>query len=120
MDFLSNIYLGAWDLTAFLQNATNKVQFWGGLSFGLLGVILICISGYKIFRNFATTKQQHDPKWGMVILGLIVGGAFATGGWALLSNIASGGQKTFQDLGGGAILFNLSNSVDAVKSLIGF
>lgn len=122
MDFLTNVYAGAWDITAFLQNATTKFQFWFGLLFGLLGVILIGISGIKIFRNFASTKQQHDPKWLMTILGLIVGGAFATGGWALLSNMASGGQKTFQDLGGGAILFDFiqTSPIEALKSLISF
>lgn len=94
--------LAAWDLKAFLENATKYAQTVGQVFLVLLGLILIIISGYKIWRNFTSDSQQRQPKWGMTIVGLLVGGALFATGLTLLTDIAKGGTKTIRDMGDGA------------------
>ena len=40
-----------------------------------------------------------------IVLAVIIGGALMAGGLVMVTDIASGGQKTIQDLGGGFIVF---------------
>ena len=124
---LTSIYtelpVGAWDLTSFLTNAYKQVGEWGKLLLMLLGIILIVVSGVKIGRNFISESAQRQPRWGMTICGLLVGGALSiSSGWALLNDIAQGGQKTIQDLGGGAIVFSniVAHPAEAIRALISF
>ena len=59
----------------------------------------------------------------MTICGLLVGGALSiSSGWTLLNDIAQGGQKTIQDLGGGAIVFSniVAHPAEAIRALISF
>ena len=89
----------------------------------LLGIILIIVSGVKIWRNFTSESAQRQPRWGMTICGLLVGGALSiSSGWTLLNDIAQGGQKTIQDLGGGAIVFSniVAHPAEAIRALISF
>ena len=116
---LTSIYtelpVGAWDLTSFLTNAYKQVGEWGN--------ILIVVSGVKIWRNFTSESAQRQPRWGMTICGLLVGGALSiSSGWTLLNDIAQGGQKTIQDLGGGAIVFSniVAHPAEAIRALISF
>lgn len=124
---LTSIYtelpVGAWDLTSFLINAHKQVSEWGKLLLMLLGIILIVVSGVKIWRNFTSESAQRQPRWGMTICGLLVGGALSiSSGWDLLNNIAHGGQKTIEDLGGGAIVFNniVAHPAEFIRALISF
>lgn len=124
---LTSIYtefpVGAWDLTSFLTNAYKQVGEWGKLLLMLLGIILIVVSGVKIWRNFTSESAQRQPRWGMTICGLLVGGALSiSSGWTLLNDIAQGGQKTIQDLGGGAIVFSniVAHPAEAIRALISF
>lgn len=124
---LTSIYtefpVGAWDLTSFLTNAYKQVGEWGKLLLMLLGIILIVVSGIKIWRNFTSESAQRQPRWGMTICGLFVGGALSiSSGWRLLNDIAQGGQKTIQDLGGGAIVFNniVAHPAEFIRALISF
>lgn len=124
---LTSIYtelpVGAWDLTSFLNNAYKQIGEWGKLLLMLLGIILIVVSGVKIWRNFTSESAQRQPRWGMTIAGLLVGGALSVStGWTLLNDIAQGGQKTIQDLGGGAIVFNniIAHPAEAVRAFLSF
>ena len=124
---LTSIYtelpVGAWDLTSFLNNAYKQIGEWGKLLLMLLGIILIVVSGVKIWRNFTSESAQRQPHWGTTIAGLLVGGALSVStGWTLLNDIAQGGQKTIQDLGGGAIVFNniIAHPAEAVRAFLSF
>lgn len=124
---LTSVYtelsVGAWDLTSFLTNAFKQVSEWGKLALMLLGIILVVVSGIKIWRNFVSESAQRQPRWGMTICGLLVGGALSiSSGWTLLNDIAQGGQKTIQDLGGGAVILNnvIAHPAEAIRELISF
>ena len=59
---------------------------------------MIIVSAWQI----GTGLMSHGKKqtnWFVAIFLLILGGAFAVGGFGLLATIASGGQQTILDLG---------------------
>lgn len=96
----------AWDLTSFLENATDQVQMWGGLLLMLLGAVGLIWGGVllikKLMANPQTAGQQQG--WGTIALLILIGGALGTGGWQLIQTIGSGGQETIEDLGGGTVI----------------
>lgn len=87
-----------WDLTSFLTNSTNQLQTWGGLVISLIGVIMIIAGVYQLAKGLMS-QGRGQTNWAVVVLLIIVGGAFIAGGWKLVSDIASGGEKTIRDLG---------------------
>lgn len=95
--------LAAWDLKSFLQNLQVYVGDVGSILLTLLGLILVIVSGVKIWRNFTSDGQQRQPKWALTLVGLLVGGAMLATGTSLLIDIAKGGTQTIKDMGGAAI-----------------
>lgn len=103
IDMISIFAEGAsnWDLGSFLAGATNSIKGWGSLVIILIGIIMVIASVYQIAKGLMS-RGRTQTNWGVVVLLLLVGGAFMVGGFEFVSNIAEGGKKTIEDLGGGA------------------
>ena len=105
MQILARPFL-TWDLTSFLSNAENQLKAWGGGIILIIGVAMIIAAVWQI----ASGLMSHGKKqtnWAIALLLLIVGGAFAVGGWGFVFNIAQGGKKTIEELGGATVIPNL-------------
>lgn len=97
----------AWDLLSFLQNAKGYIQTAGGALLMLVGVVLIIWAGVKFAQHFLSEQGKQTAPLHRAVIMLIAGGAMAGGGFTLLNTMASGGQTTIEQLGGGAaILFS--------------
>lgn len=88
----------AWDLGSFLQNATQTLKDWGGYLIILIGVVMVIAAVYQIAKGLMS-HGKTQTSWPIAIILLILGGAFMVGGFSFVSNIASGGKKTIEDLG---------------------
>ena len=88
----------AWDLGSFLQNATETIKQWGGYIIVLIGVVMVIVAVFKIASGLIS-HGKTQVSWPVAIILLILGGAFMVGGFTFVSNIASGGKKTIEDLG---------------------
>lgn len=101
-----NIGLGLadWDIKSFLEGATQYIKDAGGLLLILMGVVAVIWGGIKLVKKLMGGQGAQQESWLMIGALIIVGGALATGGWTLMSNISSGGQTTIEDLGGGILL----------------
>lgn len=88
-----------WDLRTFLNNANDYVQLAGGALLGLLGAVGIVWGGVLLIKKLMA-GQQDQTSWGKIILLVLIGGALFAGGWALMAQIASGGQDTIMEIGG--------------------
>lgn len=93
----------AWDLGSFLQNATSTLKTWGGYLIILIGVVMVVWSVVMIARGLIS-HGKTQTSWPVAIILLILGGAFMVGGFSFVSNIASGGKQTIEDLGNDTIL----------------
>lgn len=98
---INNLVYGAWDLSSFLTNATKQANAWGGGFLTLIGTIAIVVAAYQIISGLMSHGKKQ-VNWGVTIILLLVGGALATTGLGLVTNIAKGGKKTIEDLGNGA------------------
>lgn len=96
----TNPVLGAFDIGTLLQNATKTAKTWGGYLIVLAGVVLIIYAAVKIVSGLMSHGKQQIS-WPIVIVALLVGGAFSIGGLNFVSGIAEGGKKTIEDLGNG-------------------
>jgi hypothetical protein len=106
MDVLNSMALKAmttvpmsWDLGSFLQNAAKTLKTWGGYFIILVGVVMVVASVYQIAKGLISHGRGPGTNWAVAIALLILGGAFMTGGFAFVANIAGGGKKTINDLG---------------------
>lgn len=86
-----------WDLGTFLANATDTIQGWGGLFLILIGVVMIIVAGYKIATGLMSDNKQVS--WVKVVVLLIAGGVLAFGGYTIISDMASLGKNTIEQLG---------------------
>lgn len=95
----------AWDVESFLENAKSKLEEWGGLGIMLIGTAVLVWFAVKLAMKIMASpqNQQQQTSWGMLAVGLVVGGALSLGGWSLISEVGSGGQQTVEDLGTGTI-----------------
>jgi hypothetical protein len=103
-DPTSNLPTAAWDLISFLSNAKNYGNLIGGGVAGIAGLILVIVAIVFIAKKFLGNGQGQEKSWVIIVLMLIIGGALLTGGFVFIANIASGGQKTIEELGGGFIV----------------
>jgi len=99
---------GAWDLVSFLENAKDYGTILGGGVITLLGLILLIVAVVFLFKKFVGNGQGQEKSWPVIIIMIVVAGAFLTGGIGLMLNISSGGQKTIEELGGGFIVLQSS------------
>lgn len=117
-----NAIPGAWDITSFLKNATNSAKGWLQLALVGTGVIVVGVMGFHLARKLLAGPQtaQQTMGWGKIIAGILLGGALMTSGFTLLSDVASGGQKTITDLGngggGGAVIVSVTDQVQTSLS----
>lgn len=114
-DTMSNALplVAAFDVGTFLKNATSTAQGWGGLALTLVGTVGIVVIGIMMLVKFFSNSLQQWG-WGKLVIGLLISGAIAAGGFAFLNSIASGGKKTIEDLGNGTgadALMNLAQLV---------
>lgn len=114
----NHLPVAAWDLMSLLSNTKTMVQTGGGLLLMLMGTAGLVWGGVLLIKKLMTHGQQgaQQHNWAMILILIIVGGAFAVGGFSLIQQIGSGGQKTITDLGNGAIIFN----PHALRSFIGW
>ena len=98
MSVLNTMVLMAWDLGSFLQHSTETLKKWGGYLIILIGVVMVIASVYQIAKGLIS-HGKTQTNWAIAIILLILGGAFMVGGFSFVSNIASGGRKTIEDLG---------------------
>ena len=94
----------AFDLISFITNAKNYGVILGGGVIILIGVVLLIVGVVFFAQKMLSSQQGGGKSWLIIVLMILFGGAFMTGGWLFISNIASGGQKTIEELGGGFIL----------------
>lgn len=90
-----------WDLLSFFTNAESYGRLIGAGLVTLLGLIILIVAAVFIAKKFLGNGQRDDKSWLIIVVMLLVGGAFLVGGLGFITNIASGGQKTFEDLGTG-------------------
>ena len=93
-----------------LKNATSTLGNWGGILITLIGVILIIWGGVQIAKGFMA-HGKGNTNWLVVILMIVVGGAFVAGGMSTLNLIGEMGQSSVEDLMNGSttntVLFNI-------------
>lgn len=102
-----------WSLQNLLQNGQTMVKSLGSALLALLGIIMVVVAGVKIAKGLMGGQNSPPPNWIMIIVLLIVGGAFAATGISLISNIASGGAKQIKELGeptAGSIIIDVPDS----------
>lgn len=87
-----------WSLDTFLQNAAGTAKTWGGYFIVLIGIIMIIVAAWQIGSGLMSHGKKQT-NWAVAIILLVLGGAFAVGGFNFLSNIASGGAATINKLG---------------------
>lgn len=95
----------AWDLASFLTNAADYVKIIGGGALILMGIAALVWGGVLLLKKLMGGQQNQDS-WAKIILMVILGGAFAVGGFGLAFTIGSGGKKTIDDLGGATFLWD--------------
>lgn len=92
----------AWDLLSFLSNLGDYAETIFGVLLMILGSILIFMAALKAFQKLTGDQQKASQiSWVIIVVMVIVGGGLFIGGWDLMSTIASGGQQTIYDIGGG-------------------
>ena len=89
---------GKWSLDNFLQNAAGTAKTWGGYFIVLMGIIMIIVAAWQIGSGLMSHGKKQT-NWAVAIVLLILGGAFAVGGFNFVANIASGGADTINSLG---------------------
>ncbi len=94
---------GAWDLVSFFENAKDYVGVAGGAFISLLGLVLLVVAAFFIVRKFMGGQSAQQDSWVKIAVMILIGGALMVGGISLLTSIASGGEQTIKDLGGGVI-----------------
>jgi len=95
--------LGAWDLRAFLENSFTTLEEWFGLATMILGLVAIGVSVWMIASGLMSNGKKQT-NWFIAFGLLLFGGALSmTTGFEFMREIASGGRKTIEDLGGGVI-----------------
>lgn len=102
-----------WSLQSLLQNGQTMVKSLGSALLALLGIIMVVVAGVKIAKGLMGGQNSPPPNWIMIIVLLIVGGAFAATGIGLISNIASGGASQVKKLGeptSGSIIIDVPDS----------
>lgn len=97
---MSELITANWDVRTFLTNGASYVEVAGGLLLILLGTVGVVWGGVLLIKKLMA-GQQDQTSWGKIILLILIGGALGIGGWQLMEQIASGGQKTILDIGGG-------------------
>lgn len=95
----------AWDVVSFLTNAASYVKTGGGALLILMGIAALVWGGVLLLKKLMGGQQNQDS-WVKIILMIIIGGAIAVGGFALVFTIGSGGKKTIDDLGGATFLLD--------------
>lgn len=92
-----------WDLNTFLENANTYAGVVGGAFLTLLGTVAVIYGGYLLIKKLMAGQQNQDS-WVKIVLLIIIGGALMVSGFILISEIATGGETTIRDLGGGMLL----------------
>ena len=93
-----NVFLADWDIGSFLNNTTTTIKSWGGALIILIGIVMMIYAVYMIAKGLMT-HGKGQTNWAVAIITLIIGGALAVGGFAMVDSIASGGAKTINQLG---------------------
>jgi len=93
-----------WSINNLLQRVGELVPQWGGMiviiSGGILMLAMVIWGVVKFLK-----KGQDQTSWVFLIVGLIIGGALAFGGWSVVENVGRGGLQTIEDLGTGGAIF---------------
>lgn len=102
----------AWDLASFLTNAKSYLGVIGGLLIALIGLAIVIWAVVLIAKQFFGSNQQGGGgAWAKIVVMLIIGGAILGGGLVLVTNIATGGQRTIEELGGGFIVLGSASGL---------
>lgn len=105
---VSTPVIAGWDLKTAIDSFKKYGEGIAGSVIGLIGIAILIVAMYHIFKKFTSSQPGGGESWGKVVAMLIVGGAmFSTGGWLLFKAIAEGGQKTISDAGAGKALIDL-------------
>jgi hypothetical protein len=94
----------AWDVVSFFENAGEFVKTAGGGLLVAMGLVALVWGGVLLLKKLMAGQQNNDS-WIKIIMLMIVGGAIAVGGFALIFTIGSGGKTTIEDLGGATFLW---------------
>lgn len=107
---LNNQLVFSASIKTFLENAQKTFTSWGTPILGVMGVLLLIYSAYRLWRYF--TSKNPDAQFPLVrtIIGLIVGGFFtAQGAFKTWQNLAAHGKDTIDNINngtGGAIIID--------------
>lgn len=108
-----------WSIGTFLENAQKALIDWGGALIALIGVVLIIWAGVQIARGLIS-HGKTQISWPVNIIMLIVGGAFLVGGFTFLSDVASGGKRTLEDLSGNSKAPAGEGTIMMVRGLLAY
>lgn len=101
---LSGTASGEWDLRAFLTNSFETLGEWFSLAIMILGIVAVAYAIWQIVSGLMSHGKKQ-VNWVVTIILLLVGGALSmTTGFQFVQDIASGGRKTIEDLGGQTIV----------------
>ncbi|WP_078598693.1 hypothetical protein [Evansella clarkii] len=102
---------GGWDLRNFLENSFSTLGEWISLAVMILGIVAV---GYAIWQITSGLMSQgkKQTNWAVAIILLLVGGTLSmTTGFQFVQDIAGGGRRTIEDLGGQTItLFHFAKT----------
>lgn len=106
LDFRMNLVAGAdsgWDIRTFLENSLDTLGEWFSLGVMILGIVAVVFAIYQIVSGLMS-QGKKQTNWVVAIILLLVGGTLSMStGFQFVQDIASGGRKTIEDLGGQTI-----------------
>jgi len=85
------------DLGAMFNSAQVTLEKWGGALLTVIGVVLLIWMGILIAMKFFK-KGQDQTSVVLIVIGLLVGGAFVAGGMGVITNLSDVGQSTINTL----------------------
>lgn len=97
----NSVKKSGFDVDTFLENSISKVSYWGSGIVILLGLIMVIVGIWQLFKGLSSGGKSQ-VNWVIVVLLIFIGGALAfTGGWNLVKKISGGGAGTLESMGSG-------------------
>ena len=95
-----------WNLVSLIENAKAYLGVAGGGLVTLIGLLIVIWAVVLIAKKFLGGQSSQGESWVKIALMIIIGGAILSGGLVLITDIASGGKTTIEELGGGFIVLH--------------
>lgn len=87
-----------WSIETFLDNAFDNVEGIGGSLLMLMGILAVIWGGVLLFKKLMA-GQKDQTSWGTIAMLIVIGGAVAFGGAAIVFDIAESSEDTIHEIG---------------------